>query len=235
MFGMGICYPGAHSAVPTLLCPVQVEPPSPRALCSVPAPGTLRTHWSHWAGTVTNRAGTVTNTSVQDRAHQGQSARRWHESTILAESQAPGEPESPERSQGTATEASWQPDILKTSVDKVGISPWAGQCLHCVSPAEFPDLHIPRRKPGECSQEKAQLCQHSTAGRSLCPGNPHLQKRSQTPLMCQHLITAGVRFKSFPFCRVFCFQKHTLRKKKKSNSAKFLPPKNNNHGTALLL
>lgn len=59
-----------------------------------------------------------------------------------------GDQECPKRSRGTATEDSWQPDILNTfyilntGVDKAGISPRAWQCLHCVSPAHFPDLHI---------------------------------------------------------------------------------------------
>lgn len=159
---MGICCPCAHSAgasqcqhtLRALSCahlavPCACGTSEPRALCSVPVPGTLGTHWSRWAGTGTNRAGTVTNrasTQWQTGLAQWQThlCRTGHTRDNLPGdgtraqswlSQAPGDQESPERSQGTATEASWQPDILKTSVDKVGISPWAGQCLHCVSPA----------------------------------------------------------------------------------------------------
>lgn len=154
----------------------------------------------------------MTNTSAQDRAHQGQSARRWHESIILAQPQALGDQESPKHSQGTGTEHSWQPDILKTSVDRVGFH--LGQGSVCsvsalpisqICTSEEKNRHPPRREPSSC--------QHSTARRSPCPGNPHLKKGSQTSRMCQHLITAGVQFKSFSLGRVFCFQKHTLRKK----------------------
>lgn len=170
----------------------------------------LRTHWRppqprHWS----HPAGTQGQTHVARTEHRGticQEMAREHNPGSVT-----GTPESPRRWQRNATEDSWQPDILKTRVDKVGISPWAGQCLHCVSPEYCPGLHSWGEKQHP-PRRKASSCQHSTAGRSLCPGNPHLKKCSQTPLMCQHLITAGVRFKSFPFCPVFCFQKHSLSK-----------------------
>lgn len=241
--------------LPCCAHPVQVECLSPQpgapsaglsavpvrnrtVLLPVPAPPTPQNplqlwHWSHLAGTLWQTTG-LAHCDQHICTGQGtpgticqEMAREHHPASATGTWRA-GEPKALPRDSHWGQLAARHP---KSTVHKVGMSPWAGQCLHCVSPAYFLDLHIWGETQAS-SQEKGQLL---SAQPSPCPGNPHLEKRSQTPLMCQHLITAGVQFKSFPFCHVFCFQKHTLRKNPKNNSTGFLPLKNNNHTAALLL